>query len=144
MIGYGDRVRTQQEACVLFNTTHSDRMRKNKEFISTIKERKLQLIGHMRGNRYEILWLKIEEKNQGKRSVGRNKIRSSKIYTDDLVEPHQKFLGLLFHELQYLFGPPTFERRKARKYLEIRYFTDSYWDTTSQHCSQYFFHNIHE
>ena len=49
-----------------------DRMHKNKELMSTIKERKLTYIGHlMRGDRYEILRLIIEGKIQGKRSVGR-------------------------------------------------------------------------
>ena len=49
-----------------------DKMHKNKELMSTIKERKLRYIGHlMRGDRYEILRLIIEGKIQGKRSVGR-------------------------------------------------------------------------
>lgn len=49
-----------------------NRMGKNKELLLTVKERKLQYIGHiMRGERYEILRLIIEGKVEGKRSVGR-------------------------------------------------------------------------
>lgn len=48
------------------------RMQKQKEILNTIKERKMQYLGHvMRGGRYEILRLIIEGKVQGKRSVGR-------------------------------------------------------------------------
>lgn len=47
-------------------------MGKHKELLTTIKERKLQYLGHiMRGERYEILRLIMEGKIQGKRSVGR-------------------------------------------------------------------------
>ena len=47
-------------------------MGKSRELMRTIKERKLQYIGHiMRGKKYEILRLIIEGKVQGKRSVGR-------------------------------------------------------------------------
>lgn len=43
-----------------------------KELLNTIKERKMQYLGHvMRGDRYEILRLIIEGKVQEKRSVGR-------------------------------------------------------------------------
>lgn len=47
-------------------------MKKDKELLLTIKERKIQYLGHvMRGSRYEILRLIIEGKIDGKRSVGR-------------------------------------------------------------------------
>lgn len=47
-------------------------MGKHKELLTTIKERKLEYLGHiMRGERYEILRLIIEGKIEGRRSVGR-------------------------------------------------------------------------
>ena len=47
-------------------------MGKDKELLSTVKERKLQYVGHtMRGDRYEVLRLVIEGKIEGRRSVGR-------------------------------------------------------------------------
>ena len=49
-------------------------MKKQKELMPTIKERKTQYLGHiMRGQRYQILQLIIQGKIQGKRSVGRRK-----------------------------------------------------------------------
>lgn len=49
-----------------------NRMRKQKELMLTIKERKTRYIGHiMRGKKYELLRLIIEGKVQGKRSIGR-------------------------------------------------------------------------
>lgn len=54
------------------NNNVLQRMGKQKELLNTIKERKLQYLGHvMRGERYELLRLIIEGKVQGKRSVGR-------------------------------------------------------------------------
>lgn len=49
------------------------RMGKQKELLdTTIKERKMQYLGHvLRGERYELLRLIMEGKVQGKRSVGR-------------------------------------------------------------------------
>lgn len=48
------------------------RMGKDKELLSTVKERKLKYVGHiMRGDRYEVLRLVIEGKIEGRRSVGR-------------------------------------------------------------------------
>lgn len=47
-------------------------MKKLKELMQIVKERKTRYIGHvMRGERYELLRLIIEGKIQGKRSVGR-------------------------------------------------------------------------
>lgn len=49
-----------------------NRMRKQRELMLTIKERKTRYIGHiMRGEKYELLRMIIEGKIQGKRSVGR-------------------------------------------------------------------------
>lgn len=49
-----------------------ERMSKERELLNSIKERKLQYIGHiMRGDRYHVLRLIIEGKIEGKRSVGR-------------------------------------------------------------------------
>lgn len=48
------------------------RMSKQRELLNTIKERKMQYLGHvLRGERYELLRLIIEGKVQGRRSVGR-------------------------------------------------------------------------
>ncbi|XP_030746803.1 uncharacterized protein LOC115875475 [Sitophilus oryzae] len=48
------------------------RMSKDRELLSTVKERKLQYVVHiMRDNRYEVLRLVIEGKIEGRRSVGR-------------------------------------------------------------------------
>ena len=45
------------------------RMKKQKELLLAVKERKIRYLGHiMRGERYEILRLIIEGKIQGKRS----------------------------------------------------------------------------
>ena len=54
------------------NETVLNRMRKQLEVLSTVKERKLRYLGHiMRGPKYEILRLIIEGKIVGRRSVGR-------------------------------------------------------------------------
>ena len=48
------------------------RMQKDTELLLKLKERKNKFLGHiMRGNRYEILRLIIEEKIEGRRTVSR-------------------------------------------------------------------------
>jgi len=48
------------------------RMGKQKELLNTIKERKMQYLGHvLRGERYKLLQIIIEGKVEGRRSVGR-------------------------------------------------------------------------
>ena len=50
------------------------RMQKEKELVLTIKERKLQYLGHvMRGDKYRLLQLIIQGKVIGKRSIGRRR-----------------------------------------------------------------------
>lgn len=48
-----------------------ERMSKSKELLDTVKERKIQYLGHvMRGEKYELLRIVLEGKIKGKRSIG--------------------------------------------------------------------------
>ena len=48
------------------------RMSKSKELLDTMKERKVQNLGHvMRGEKYEVLRIVLEGKIKGKRLIGR-------------------------------------------------------------------------